>query len=56
MQFKAKICKFYVKITAKFVNFPKCAKICNLYVKFDMNVEKRMVIGCGPREKKDHWV
>ena len=31
----------------------KCAKICNLYVKFDMKVEKK-VIGCGLRKKGGH--
>ena len=48
MQFHAKICKFYVKITVKFMNFSKCvrsAKIFNLYVKFFTKVEKR-----------GHWV
>ena len=44
MQFHAKICKFYVKITTFFFKFlkmrMKCAKICNLYVKFDTKVEK----------------
>ena len=32
MQFQAKICKFYVKITANFVNFSKCAQKFAIYI------------------------
>ena len=44
MQFQAKICKSYVKIVAKLLNFSKIhtkrAEICNLCVKLDTEVEK----------------
>ena len=56
VQFQGKICTFSVKIATKLLHFSKFrakrAKICNFYVKFDTNVEKRGVIGCGLNEKR----
>ena len=45
MKFHAKICTFYVKIATKLLNFSKCARFYNLYVKFDTKVEKRGALG-----------
>ena len=63
MQFQAKTCKFYVKIAAKLSNFLKymrkiiikCAKMCNLYVKVNIKVEKR-VHWVWRIKKRGHWV
>ena len=63
MQFQAKICKFYVKITANFVNFLNTGEaICNLCKIWYENgkkgghwvwtEEKRGVIGCKIGVKK----
>ena len=59
MQFQAKICKFYFKITAKLVNFlirTKRAKICNFYTKFDTKSGKKGTLGVDSGKKEGHWV
>ena len=52
MQLQVKFWQFHAIITAKFVNFSNArAKFCNLYVKFDTKVKKR-VIRCELKKKR----